>query len=101
MTVTSKCSLASDSGDLAVDLHIPVGASRIPAEEFIQFLIAECKFDSVGGWWDRPELWRLRRAAVVAREAPEEAARVLRELGHVVTAPKTVPDASERMLRTR
>jgi hypothetical protein len=35
-------------------LHIPIGGARFRPclEDFIQFLIAECKFDSLPGWLD-------------------------------------------------
>ena len=78
-------------------LHIPVGGSRFRPclEDFIQFLICECKFDALAGW--RPhveagrERWRRRQAAAVVRDVPEEAARVLRELGYTVEAPDPPP----------
>jgi hypothetical protein len=86
-------------------LHIPVGGSRYRPclEDFIQFLLCECLFDGEAGWRPRVEAgrerWRLHQAAAAARDAPEEAARVLRELGYVVTAPRTVPAAVQKALR--
>lgn len=74
-------------------LHIPVGGSRFRPclEDFIQFLICECNFDSLPGWRAEVEAgrerWRYRQAAAVTRDAPEEAARVLRELGYIIQAP--------------
>ena len=47
-------------------LHIPVEGSRYRPclEDFTQFLICECNFDSITGWRGRVELgreiWRLR-----------------------------------------
>lgn len=78
-------------------LHIPVGGSRFRPclEDFIQFLICECSFDSLPGWRAHVEAgrerWRCRQAAAVTRDVPEEAARVLRELGYMVQAPDPVP----------
>jgi hypothetical protein len=85
-------------------LHIPVGGSRFRPclEDFIQFLICECKFDALPGWRGYVEagreLWRCRQAGAVVRDVPEEAARVLRELGYTVEAPTPVPDASIKAL---
>ncbi len=78
-------------------LHIPVGGSRFRPclEDFIQFLICECNFDSLPGWMAHVEAgrerWRCRQTAAVARDVPEEAARVLRELGYTVQAPDPLP----------
>ncbi|HET9081348.1 MAG TPA: hypothetical protein VFO01_12645 [Trebonia sp.] len=50
-------------------LHIPVGGSRYPSclEDFIQFLICECNFDSLPDWRIHVEAgrepWRLRPRA--------------------------------------
>ena len=85
-------------------LHIPVGGARFRPclEDFIQFLIAECKFDSLTGWQqcvrDGRERWRRRQAAAVIRDMPEEAARVLRELGYKVESPEPLPGDAEKTL---
>jgi len=87
-------------------LHIPVGGSRYRPclEDFIQFLICECKFDSKDGWKahveEGRERWRCRQAAAVTRDVPEEAARVLRELGYTVEAPNPVPQPRSIALRS-
>jgi hypothetical protein len=87
-------------------LHIPVGGHRFRPclEDFIQFLIAECKFDSKRQWRSQVEAgrarWRLRQAAAVSRDVPEVAARVLRSLGYSVTAPsEPPPEPSPKVLR--
>jgi hypothetical protein len=86
-------------------LHIPVGGTRYRPclEDFIQFLICECNFDFVIGWRAKVEagreLWRCRQAAAVTRDAPEEAARVLRELGYTVQAPDLLPQSRAVALR--
>lgn len=85
-------------------LHIPVGGSRFRPclEDFVQFLISECKLDCKPGWEQHVEAgrerWRLLQAATVARDMPEEVARVLRELGYDVTAPDPVPPTSQKAL---
>ena len=44
------------------------------------------------------ERWRCRQAAAVVRDVPEEAARVLRELGYAVEAPEPPPPSSVKAL---
>jgi hypothetical protein len=86
-------------------LHIPVGGSRYRPclEDFIQFLICECNFDSVPDWRthveEGRERWRCRQAAAVTRDAPEEAARVLREMGYTIQAPDSLPEPRVAALR--
>lgn len=86
-------------------LHVPVGGARFRPclEDFIQFLVCECLLDAEAGWRAHVdagrERWRLRQAAVVARDAPEVAARVLRGLGYTVEAPDPVPAAQAKALR--
>ncbi len=85
-------------------LHIPVGGARFRPclEDFVQFLIAECGFDSMDGWEkcvrDGRERWRRRQAAAVTRDMPEEAARVLRELGYKVKSPEPPPGDADKTL---
>lgn len=86
-------------------LHIPVGGARFRPclEDFIQFLLSECLFDGEAGWRSQVEAgrtrWRLRQAASVARDAAEEAARVLRDLGYAVNPPDPVPTRIDKALR--
>ena len=86
-------------------LHIPVGGARFRPclEDFIQFLICECRFDALEGWRGCVEAgrerWRRRQAAAVVRDVPEEAARVLRRLGYTVEAPDPPPDTARKALR--
>ena len=85
-------------------LHIPVGGARFRPclEDFIQFLIAECKFDSLPSWQDcvrtGREQWRRHQAAAVTRDMPEEAARVLRELGYKIESPEPPPGDKQATL---
>jgi hypothetical protein len=86
-------------------LHIPVGGSRFRPclEDVIQFLIQECRFDSKPGWRIQVEKgrerWRRRQVAAVTRDVPEEAARVLEELGYSLTRPTEHKLASVKALR--
>jgi hypothetical protein len=102
--------LLSQSGhghphDMA-SLHIPVGGSRFRPclEDFIQFLINECRFDARPDWQAQVEAgrerWRRRQAATVAREVPDEVARVLRELGYTVQEPDPAPAPSAKALHS-
>lgn len=85
-------------------LHIPVGGARFRPclEDFIQFLICECRFDALEGWRGPVEAgrerWRRRQAAAVVRDVPEDAARVLRRLGYTVEAPDPLPDTARKAL---
>ena len=85
-------------------LHIPIGGARFRPclEDFIQFLIAECRFDSLPDWEhsvrEGRKRWRRRQAAAVTRDMPEEAARVLRELGYKVESPEPLPPESDKAL---
>lgn len=86
-------------------LHLPLGGSRFRPclEDFIQFLICECRFDAQPGWQKHVEAgrerWRCRQAAAVVRDVPEKAARVLRDLGYTVEAPDPPPANGEKALR--
>lgn len=74
-------------------LHIPVGGERFRPciEDLLQFLIEECGIDPLPDWRDAVdegrERWRRRQIRTVARDAPAEAAQVLRDLGWTVEAP--------------
>lgn len=87
-------------------LHVPLGGSRFRPclEDFIQFLICECRFDSCDGWRtvveDGRERWRRRQAAAVVRDVPDEAVRVLRNLGYAVQEPDPLPDTKNTALRS-
>jgi hypothetical protein len=89
-------------------LHIPVGGARFRPclEDFIQFLIAECKFDAKTRQWRRHveagrARWRLRQAGAIARDLPEVSARELRALGYKVTGPATpLPETSPKVLHS-
>lgn len=92
--------------DLA-SLHLPVGGprGRPCLEDFLQFLVQECKVDALPGWRTAVEQgrerWRRLQAAVFVRDAPSEAVRVLTDLGYGVEPPTegTRPDDTEALRR--
>ncbi|MGH4019187.1 MAG: hypothetical protein ACRDT0_08115 [Pseudonocardiaceae bacterium] len=62
-------------------------------EDFLQFLVYEFQIDVLP---DAPavlaegrERWRRRQIGVLVRDAPDEAVRVLTELGYAVSPPAT------------
>lgn len=75
-------------------LHLPTGGARFRPglEDVIQFLVADCLFDCLPGWWDavsreRGE-WRRIQTRTVCRAWPEEAAMQLQAMGYGVTPPE-------------
>ena len=74
-------------------VHIPVGGPRyrVGLEDFLQMLVQEFGIDAKTNWRaaiDKARLkWRDTQAATAARDTPETAARVLRELGYTVKPP--------------
>jgi hypothetical protein len=105
MRVSVACQMDTTGQYLAVeestyDLFAEVDRAL---EDFIQFLVCECLLDAEAGWRAHVdagrERWRLRQAAVVARDAPEVAARVLRGLDYTVEAPDPIPAAQAKALR--
>lgn len=106
MKVSIACQLDSVGHYLVSSLHVPLGGSRFRPclEDFVQFLIYECAFDSCDGWRtvveDGRERWRRRQAAAVVRDAPDEAVRVLRNLGYTVQKPDPLPDTKNTTLRS-
>jgi len=76
-------------------LHFPVGGARMRPclEDFLHFLIHEFKIDIMPGALavlsEGRERWRRRQIGTVVRDAPDEAIRVLTELGYAVRPPAT------------
>ncbi len=75
-------------------LHLPVGGARYRPclEDFLQFLICECGVDRKDDWKgvieNGRQRWRLRQISTLVRDAPAEAARVLKELGYQIELPQ-------------
>ncbi|MEU8504998.1 hypothetical protein AB0C40_09775 [Streptomyces brevispora] len=80
------------------EMHLPVGGHRMrPAlEDVLLFLHREFAIDTAPGWKvvldDHLRNWRTMQLKAAVRDAPDDAARVLRGLGYQVTEP-TVPHA--------
>lgn len=79
------------------ELHFPVGGARMRPclEDVLTFVLHEFGVDQVEGadtlLCTGRERWRRRQIATLVRDAPDEAVRVLRELGYVVDDPSTGP----------
>jgi hypothetical protein len=86
-------------------LHIPVGGarSRPCLEDVVQFLIDECRFDSLTGWRsaveEGRERWRRSQIRATVRDMPEDAAEVLEDIGYTVTRPEEIPADSKKALK--
>ncbi|MGL5826464.1 MAG: hypothetical protein ACRCYU_16880, partial [Nocardioides sp.] len=84
------------------NLHFPLGGPRMRPciEDVLQFLIVEFGVDAVAGYQaviDRGrEDWRRRQIRVSVRDSPDEAVRVLEELGYSVQEPPSGPIESRR-----
>jgi hypothetical protein len=76
-------------------LHFPVDGARMRPclEDFLHFLIHEFRIDVLPGTpavlCEGRERWRRRQIGALARDAPDEAVRVLRELGYGISPPAT------------
>jgi hypothetical protein len=77
-------------------LHLPVGGPRFRPciEDVLEMLVQEFGVDRPDGALQAlragRESWRRKQIASVVRDAPEDAARVLRELGYDVHGPQDV-----------
>lgn len=87
-------------------LHLPVGGERLRPclEDVIEFVIFDCGVDRIEGWRDAlragREGWRRKQLASSVRDCPEEAARVLRQLGYAITRATTETQSNLDSLRT-
>lgn len=86
-------------------LHLPTGGARFRPnlEDVVQFLIVDCRFESLDTWQaavtrERAE-WRRVQTRTACRALPEEAAKQLIKMGYQVTPPEDGhPDPSRRAL---
>jgi hypothetical protein len=91
-----------DHAGVLSKLHLPVGGSRMrpSIEDFLEMIVREFRIDTrsnaIQHIEDGRERWRLKQAAVVARDAPQEVARVLRRLGYAVHEPPAGPAEHNR-----
>lgn len=85
-------------------VHIPTGGDRFRpcVEDFIEFLISECRIAGRAGWRDEVaqgrEEWREMQTASAVRDRPEAAIKALRKLGLKVEGelPDDRPSARDR-----
>lgn len=83
------------------ELHLPVGGHRMrpSLEDVLLFLHREFAIDVEPGWravLDRHlQEWRRIQLRSAVRDAPDEAAEVLRTMGYTVERPKVGPPRSE------
>ncbi|MGL4743230.1 MAG: hypothetical protein ACRCXL_02400 [Dermatophilaceae bacterium] len=88
------------------ELHFPVGGARFrpPLEDVLHMVVEEFGVDAADEWQqhlaDGRESWRRLQTKACVRDAPGEAAEVLRDLGYVVEAPPDGP-VSESVERLR
>lgn len=80
-----------DSPAAVQSVHLPTGGDRFRpcVEDFIEFLISECRVAARDGWREQVaegrESWRKMQTASAVRDRPEVAIDVLRALGLSVT----------------
>ena len=78
-------------------LHIPLGGARFRPclEDILQFLIEEFDVDSqpeaIEAICEGRRDWRRRQVATVVRDCPDEAVRLLKDLGYGITPPDEPP----------
>lgn len=79
------------------DLHFPLGGPRYRpcVEDVLQLLVNEFDIETVQGYQEAidagRQAWRRRQLGAAVRDIPEEAARVLKELGYTVQPPESGP----------
>ncbi|MFJ8910623.1 hypothetical protein [Amycolatopsis sp. NPDC102389] len=87
-------------------LHFPTGGARFRPclEDFVEFLIRDCRLDAKAGWEKEVEAgrerWRRLQVRAVVREVPSEAVAVLERLGYKVQPPEETRLDSQKALRT-
>lgn len=85
------------------DLHFPLGGPRFRPclEDILQFLVEEFGIDCEAGWKDAihegRRSWRRVQAGVVVRDCPNEAVRVLEDLGYKIEPPPDPPPESSKI----
>lgn len=84
------------------EMHLPVGGHRLrpSLEDVLLFLVREFAIDTQPGWRkvieQQQREYRLLQMRTAVRDAPEDAAEVLRELGYEVTPPPTgIPEQAK------
>lgn len=91
-----------DSPAAVQSVHIPTGGDRFRpcVEDFIEFLISECRVAGRDGWREEVnqgrESWREMQTAAAVRDRPEVAIRELERLGVTVSGELTGDRPSAR-----
>lgn len=95
-----------DHVGLLSKVHLPVGGSRMRPclEDMLQLCLVELAIDHQPGAMEAIEAgrerWRRSQTAALVRDAPDEAARVLADLGYQVVEPAAgLAAANEKALR--
>jgi hypothetical protein len=85
------------------DLHLPLGGPRFRPclEDVLQFLIEEFGIDCEAGWRDAVHegrrAWRRLQTGVVVRDCPDEAVRVLEDMGYKIVPPEVPCRESDKI----
>lgn len=87
------------------ELHFPLGGARFrpPLEDVLHMLVEEFGVDAADEWQqhlaDGRETWRRTQTRACVRDAPDDAATVLRDLGYTVVPPPdgSAPDSLDRL----
>lgn len=91
-----------DSPAAVQSVHIPTGGDRFRpcVEDFVEFLISECRVAARDGWGDEVkhgrEQWRSMQTAAAVRDRPDVAIRELERLGLTITRDLTSDRPSAR-----
>ncbi|NVI89229.1 hypothetical protein [Actinomadura sp. BRA 177] len=86
------------------NLHFPVGGPRFRPclEDVLQFLVEEFGIDCEENWkkvlCEGRRGWRRMQTGVVVRDCPDEAVRVLRDLGYKIEEPDEKPPVSHKLI---
>lgn len=89
------------------DVHFPVGGARMRPciEDVLQMLHTEFAIDVAAGFQavldEGRAQWRRRQLGAAVRDAPEEAVRVLNEMGYEISPPHEghPPERTDRLVR--
>ena len=108
-TTTARAKRRATRGELPriADLHFPVGGHRFRPclEDVLEMLVTEFGVDStldgLRALRDGREVWRRAQVGTVVRDAPDEAIRVLEDLGYRVLLKRGARKPEEKTKRLR
>ncbi|MER6664313.1 hypothetical protein ABT256_07175 [Amycolatopsis japonica] len=87
-------------------LHLPTGGARFRPclEDFLEFLISDCRLGAKQGWEQEVkagrERWRRLQVRSIVRDVPSEAIAALEGLGYTVQPPDEARQDSRKALHT-